>query len=160
MEKIFLFFTSSPEMLALSYLFDQFLGSAYWPTALWQWAYFPESIYHLMGVQLMVVWIFSKVIISPTLFNLRNLLVNPSHAESPFFWPSCTGRYSEGESRYNISNTTIKQATAVSSTSHFVHVCITFVSRQSKKPWSQGHKDSTMKRFCEKISHGPDFWCS
>lgn len=87
----------------------QFLGSAYWPTVPWQWVFSLGSILCQMGVPQMLGWIFLKVS-DQILFNLTT---NLSHVEllcCLFF----SGRYSEGESRYNLSSNIIKAATMVS----------------------------------------------
>lgn len=87
----------------------QFLGSAYWPTVPWQWVFSLGSILCQMGVPQMLGWIFLKVN-DQILFNLTT---NLSHVEllcCLFF----SGRYSEGESRYNLSSNIIKAATMVS----------------------------------------------
>ncbi|CAK9175872.1 unnamed protein product [Ilex paraguariensis] len=68
------------------------------------------------------------------LFNYCNLWVNLSHLGSRFN-PSATGRYSEGESRYKLSDTIIKEATraylgiARKYNVHPVYLAIAFVLR-------------------------------
>lgn len=79
--------------------------SVCWPTAQWQWVYFQGSITHLMIVVCqMQEWIFSKVLC----FTFHSLLryVSLNH------WCSCcfVGRYSEGESRYNLQNPKLESA--------------------------------------------------
>lgn len=100
-----------------------FPALVYWLTALWPWAYFLASTFYEAGAHLMLGWISLKVQAATCLLVHTTSLIlpcssGPTHANLVIaFYLSFSGRYSEGESRYNLSNATIKSATKANKSS-------------------------------------------